>query len=139
MLAAAGGGTASPQADLTQITLQEHDQMAGSFELKTAGTDSFRFALKAGNHQIILTSQTYASKASALNGIESVRTNSPLEARYDRRTSKAGEPYFVLLAGNGQIIGQSEMYSSPAAMENGIQSVMRNGADSVLKDLTAEA
>lgn len=113
--------------------------MAGSFELKTSGTDSFRFVLKAGNYQVILTSQNYASKASALNGIESVRTNSPLDARFDRRTSKAGEPYFVLLAGNGQIIGQSEMYSSSAAMENGIQSVMRNGPDAVLKDLTAEA
>jgi hypothetical protein len=113
--------------------------MAGSFELKTSGTDSFRFVLKAGNYQVILTSQSYASKASALNGIESVRTNSPLEARFDRRTSKADEPYFVLLAGTGQVIGTSEMYSSTAAMENGIQSVMRNGPDAVLKDLTAEA
>jgi uncharacterized protein len=113
--------------------------MAGTFELKTAGQDQFRFSLKAGNHQIILTSQSYASKASALNGIESVRTNSQLEVRFDRRTSKAGEPYFVLTAGNGQIIGQSEMYSSAAAMENGIQSVTRNGADAALKDLTVEA
>jgi uncharacterized protein YegP (UPF0339 family) len=113
--------------------------MAGTFELKASGQDQFRFSLKAGNHQTILTSQSYASKPSALNGIESVRTNSQIEARFDRRTSKAGEPYFVLVAGNGQIIGQSEMYSSAAAMENGIQSVTRNGGDAVLKDLTAEA
>ena len=94
--------------------------------------------LKAGNHQVILSSQSYASHAAALGGIESVRTNAALPERFDRRESKAGEPYFVLTAGNGQIIGQSEMYSSAAAMENGIQSVTRNGADAVLKDLTAE-
>ncbi|MEX8495226.1 YegP family protein, partial [Sphaerotilus sp.] len=38
--------------------------MAGTFELKAAGQDQFRFSLKAGNHQTILTSQSYASKAS---------------------------------------------------------------------------
>lgn len=111
--------------------------MAGTFELKASGADQFRFSLKAGNHQIILVSQSYASKDSALNGIESVRTNSQVDGRFDRRTSKAGEPYFVLQAGNGQIIGTSEMYSSAAAMENGIKSVATNAPDAVLKDTTA--
>ena len=110
---------------------------AGRFELHPSGTGSFRFVLKAGNHQVILTSQSYASHAAALGGLESVRTNAALPERFDRRESKAGEPYFVLKAGNGQIIGQSEMYSSAAGMENGILSVARNAPEAELKDLSA--
>ncbi|MEN9367290.1 MAG: hypothetical protein RL489_1648 [Pseudomonadota bacterium] len=110
---------------------------AGRFELHPSGTGSFRFVLKAGNHQVILSSQSYASHAAALGGIESVRTNAALPERFDRRESKAGEPYFVLKAGNGQIIGQSEMYSSAAGMENGILSVARNAPEAELKDLSA--
>lgn len=110
---------------------------AGRFELHPSGTGSLRFVLKAGNHQVILTSQSYASHAAALGGIESVRTNAALPERFDRRESKAGEPYFVLKAGNGQIIGQSEMYLSAAGMENGILSVARNAPEAELKDLSA--
>ncbi len=110
---------------------------AGRFELHPSGTGSLRFVLKAGNHQVILTSQSYASHAAALGGIESVRTNAALPERFDRRESKAGEPYFVLKAGNGQIIGQSEMYSSAAGMENGMLSVARNAPEAELKDLSA--
>ena len=36
---------------------------------------------------------------------------------------------FDLLATNGQVIGTSEMYSSVAARENGIESVKKNAPD----------
>ncbi|MCW2801522.1 MAG: hypothetical protein JWQ70_2994 [Aeromicrobium sp.] len=49
--------------------------MAAKFELKKAKSGQYHFNLKAGNGQIIATSEMYESKASALNGIESVRTN----------------------------------------------------------------
>jgi uncharacterized protein YegP (UPF0339 family) len=49
--------------------------MAAKFELKKAKSGQFHFNLKAGNGQIIATSEMYESKAAALNGIESVRTN----------------------------------------------------------------
>jgi uncharacterized protein YegP (UPF0339 family) len=100
--------------------------MAGKFELKEAKDGQFYFNLKAANGQIILTSEMYKSKSSATNGIESVIKNAALDERFDRCESKKGEPYFVLLAANKQIIGQSEMYSSVAAMENGINSVKTN-------------
>ena len=66
------------------------------------------------------------AKAGATNGIESVRKNAPLDERFERKTSKADEPYFVLKADNGEVIGVSEMYSSKSAMENGIESVKKN-------------
>lgn len=51
--------------------------MAGTFEMWVDKAGEYRFNLKAANGQVIATSQGYSSKASALNGIESVKTNAP--------------------------------------------------------------
>jgi len=110
--------------------------MAGKFELKQAKNEQFYFNLKASNGQIILKSEMYKAKTGAKNGIESVKKNSASDERYDRRKSKKGDSYFVLLAANNQVIGQSEMYSSASAMENGIKSVKTNGPDAGVDDLT---
>lgn len=111
--------------------------MGAMYELKKSSDGQFMFNLKAGNGEVILTSERYTAKASAQNGIESVRVNSPDDGRYERKTSKADEPYFVLKAANGEIIGTSEMYSSKQAMENGIQSVRTNGPSAPVNDRTA--
>ncbi|HKP70683.1 MAG TPA: YegP family protein [Pyrinomonadaceae bacterium] len=111
--------------------------MAGKFELKTSVNGKFHFNLKAGNGQIILSSEMYESRSAAENGIESVKKNAADDARFERRTSAKGDPYFVLKAGNGQEIGRSEMYNSPGAMENGIESVKTNGPDAAIADATA--
>src|SRR5262245_16066188 len=100
--------------------------MAAKFVLKATDGGKFHFNLKAANGEVILSSQTYATKDGATGGIDSVKANAGTDERYDRRTSSAKEPYFVLLAANGQIIGTSEMYSSAAAMEKGIASVKAN-------------
>lgn len=110
--------------------------MAAKYDLKKSSNGKFMFNLKAGNGEVILTSEMYEAKAGAENGIESVKKNGPDENRYERRESKRGEPYFVLKAANGQIIGMSEMYSSKSAMENGIASVMKNSADARVDDQT---
>jgi len=101
----------------------------GKFEIKSSGSDKCMFNLKAGNGQVILTSQSYASMDSCKNGIESVRKNSQDDARFERKTAKDGSPFFSLTATNGQIIGKSEMYNSTSAMENGIASVAKNAPD----------
>lgn len=111
--------------------------MAGKFELKTSANGKFHFNLKAGNGQIILSSEMYETRSAAENGIESVKKNGGDEARYDRRTSAKGDPYFVLKASNGQEIGRSEMYTSESAMENGIASVKTNATDATIADATA--
>ena len=110
--------------------------MAGKFELKKAKDGQFYFNLKAANGQIILTSEMYKGRSGAENGIESVKKNSALDERYERRDSAKGEPYFVLLAANKQVIGQSQRYASTAARENGIVSVKNNGPGAGVDDLT---
>ncbi|PWF22767.1 YegP family protein [Corticimicrobacter populi] len=107
--------------------------MAGYFVLKSSG-DHFMFNLKAGNHETILTSQRYKSKAAAQGGIASVQKNAADDARYDRLVAKDGSPYFTLKAANGEVIGQSEMYSGTAARDKGIASVKANGATTDIRD-----
>jgi uncharacterized protein YegP (UPF0339 family) len=58
------------------------------------------------------------------------------ESRFEVLASKKGEPYFVLKAGNGEVIGRSETYSSDSACKNGIQSVMKNAPDAELVELS---
>ncbi|MDX1769859.1 MAG: YegP family protein [Arenibacter troitsensis] len=106
----------------------------GKFEIKKDKSGQFRFNLKASNGQIILGSEAYTTKAACDNGISSVRKNSQEDARYERNTAKDGSPYFNLKASNGQVIGKSEMYSSTAAMENGIASVKKNAPEAAIED-----
>lgn len=94
------------------------------------------FNLKASNGEIILTSEQYSNKDGARNGIESVRVNAVIDSRYERKNSTRMEPYFILKAGNGEPIGKSEMYSSVAARDNGIESVKQNAPSAVVEDLT---
>ena len=108
----------------------------GKFVVSIRNNGEFQFNLKAGNGQVILASQGYSSKTACLNGIESVRKNSQDDARFDRKESPNGKPYFNLTATNGQIIGTSEMYESVAARENGIESVKKNAPDSEVEDQT---
>lgn len=109
--------------------------MAGYFEIKPAAGSQFMFNLKAANHQVILSSERYASKAGAEGGIASVQKNATSDERYQRRTAKDNSPYFVLVATNGEVIGKSEMYSSTAAMEAGIASVKANAPGATTKVL----
>ena len=96
------------------------------------------FNLKAGNNEVILTSQMYESKASAETGIASVKENASLDERYERKTGSDGKRYFVLRAANKEVIGKSEMYASHAAMEKGVASVKKNAANAAIDDITAK-
>lgn len=109
--------------------------MPGFYHLKKNGLQ-YHFNLHADNHEIILTSETYVSKQGALNGISSCQVNSQDKARYDSRTSINNQPYFVLKAANGEVIGKSQMYSTTAARDNGIASCKTNGATTKIVDAT---
>ena len=108
--------------------------MAGWYELGSNDKGQFSFVLKAGNGEVILRSEQYESKASAENGIASVQSNSPVDARYDRKDASDGRSYFNLKAGNHQVIGTSQMYKTEAGRDNGIASVKTNGASTTVKE-----
>ena len=114
----------------------------GKFVIKEAKT-GFKFDLKAGNGEIIATSQVYSSEAACKNGVESVKnccvggiedqTVEGFEAvkhpKFEVYTDKAGEFRFRLKARNGEIIATSEGYKAKASCLNGIESVKKNAPD----------
>lgn len=110
--------------------------MSASFELFKDKSDEFRFRLKAGNGEIILASEGYKQRASAENGIESVRANAPDDDRYERKETRNDGHMFNLKATNGQVIGTSEVYTGTSGRDNGIESVKKNAPEAEVKDLT---
>ncbi|MCG7857700.1 YegP family protein [Flavihumibacter sediminis] len=98
----------------------------GKFATKTGNDGQFYFNLKADNGQVILTSEGYTTNTARDNGIESVKKNATDESRYEKLTSGNGKFYFNLKAGNGQVIGKSQMYETAASRDNGIDSVKTN-------------
>ena len=110
--------------------------MAGWYELTNSSDGQFRFVLKAGNAETILTSELYKTRASAENGISSVQNNCQADERYDRKESANNKFYFNLKAANHQIIGSSQMYATAASRDKGIESVKNNGTSETVKDLT---
>jgi uncharacterized protein YegP (UPF0339 family) len=57
-------------------------------------------------------------------------------ATFEIKEAKNGQYVFNLKAGNGEIIATSEMYTTKAAAQNGIESVRKNAGDAKVIDLT---
>lgn len=103
----------------------------------------FKFDLKAGNGEIIASSEVYKSKGSCMNGIKSVKANcvgavedqtvegcaTLKHPKFEVYLDKAGEYRFRLKARNGQIIAVGEGYKTKASCLNGIDSIKRNAPD----------
>ena len=120
----------------------------GKFIVKTTNT-GIKFDLKAGNGEVIATSEVYASKAACLNGIESVKTSCAggvedqtvegFEAvkhpKFEVYLDKGGEYRFRLKARNGEIIAVSEGYKAKASCLNGIESVKKNAPDAPTEEV----
>ncbi len=119
----------------------------GKFVIKQTKT-GIKFNLKAGNGEIIATSEVYTSEAACRKGIASVQRNAPIAAienqtvkdfakekhpKFEVYTDKAGEFRFRLKATNGQIIAASEGYKAMAGCMNGIESVKKNAVDAKIE------
>lgn len=120
----------------------------GKYVVKQTAT-GFTFRLKAGNGEIILTSEVYTSEKGCRNGIESIRKNAPVakvedqttegfekqtNPKFEVYTDKKGETRFRLKATNGEIIGASEGYASKPSCKNGIESVRKNADSPVVEE-----
>ncbi|MGN1339148.1 MAG: YegP family protein [Oscillospiraceae bacterium] len=123
----------------------------GKFVIKPAKSGGYVFNLKAGNGEVIATSEVYNSLDACKNGVQSVKTNAPEAAledqtaegfateknpKFEMYTDKAGEFRFRLKAKNGQIIATGEGYKAKAGCKNGIESIRKNApeADVVVEE-----
>ena len=117
--------------------LQSRDTLApvaAKFTISKGRNAKYYFNLKGPNGEIILASQGYAGRDGCRKGIESVRTNSRVQARFEAKTSKRGQSYFVLKAKNGQVVGQSQMYKTERSCTKGMQSVRKNARTAKLAE-----
>jgi uncharacterized protein YegP (UPF0339 family) len=106
------------------------------FEVYQSGKkEEFRFRLKADNGQTILSSEGYTTKASCLNGIESVKKNAADPKRVTKTQTPTKMYRFSITAGNNQIIGTSQNYKSLSGCTNGIESVKNNAAKAEIKEV----
>ena len=106
------------------------------FEVYQSGKkEEFRFRLKADNGQIILSSEGYTSKASCLNGVESVKKNSTDAKRFTKTKTPTNMFRFSISAANSQIIGTSQNYKSESGRDNGVESVISNAAKAEIKEV----
>lgn len=115
----------------------------GKFVMKETNSGGFKFDLKAGNGEVIATSQVYKSEASCKAGIESVRNNASAAVedqtvenfevlkhpKYEVYADKADEFRFRLKAKNGEIIATSEGYKAKKSAFNGIESIKKNAPE----------
>ena len=121
----------------------------GKFVVKQVKT-GVMFNLKAGNGEVIATSEVYSSEAACMKGIESVRKNA-VEAKLEDQTvenyeavtnpkfevymDKAGEFRFRLKAKNGEIVAVGEGYKAKASCLNGIDSIRRNAPEAPVEKI----
>ncbi len=121
----------------------------GKFVIRRTNT-GVKFDLKAGNGEVIATSEVYKAEKSCRAGIASVVKNAPVAAvedqtvegwakekcpKFEVYNDKAGEFRFRLKATNGQIIATSEGYTGKAGCLNGIESVKKNAVDAKIEEV----
>ena len=115
----------------------------GKFVIKPA-KNGFMFNLKAGNGEVIATSEVYTTMDACKNGVASVAKNAPIAAiedqtkadfetqknpKFEVYADKRGEFRFRLKAANGQIIAVGEGYKAKASCLNGIKSIVKNAPE----------
>lgn len=96
------------------------------FELYKDSEGFYRFKLKAGNGQIILTSEANETKCNCKIGIQAVINNCQNKENYEIFESKNSNSFFNLRSSNDKIIGKSRLYSSKRGLEYGISFVKKN-------------
>jgi uncharacterized protein len=104
------------------------------FVIQTSTDHHIYFTLRASNHEVVLTSETYTSIGAAHKGIEAVRTAASSLDNFLCRDATNGQPYFVLLAANHELIGTSELYSSNKERDKGIVACQRAARDEQVVD-----
>ena len=124
----------------------------GKFVIKTVPS-GMKFDLKAGNGEVIATSEVYTTKAACKSGVISVKKNAPVahiedqteegykkekHPKFEVYQDKAGEYRFRLKATNGQAIAASEGYKTKTSCLNGIESVKKNAPEAEVVEVRAE-
>ncbi len=101
---------------------------------QSTANSEFYFRLKAGNGEIILSSEGYTTKQNCGIGIASVKEHALNDNNYERKDANQNHT-FNLKATNGEIVGRSQNYSSSSARDNGITAVKREAPTAAVEEV----
>jgi uncharacterized protein YegP (UPF0339 family) len=144
----ASEGYATSQGALAAVaSVQTNGVNEARYELRTAADGSSYFLLKAANGAVIAHSELYVSAANAQRAITAVSSiiktavvAGPIAigaAKAETFKGLDGKYYFHVRAVNGEIVLQSQAYSTKAGATGGIASVQSNGANPARYELRA--
>lgn len=117
---------------------------ASAFKVLATDDGEAYFNLVAANNEVLATSETYASKSNATRAIDAVvrviasasTAAADPGAKFETFKGEDSKFYFHLRADNGQIVLQSQGYSSKSAADKGTASVKQNGVDASSFDIS---
>lgn len=120
--------------------------MPHKFKIVSRANDQFGVQF-VYNSEIIFWSESYKSKSSATNCIESLKKNAPdaptadltkdEDAKgyhFEIAASKDGQTYVRFVASNGETMVRTETYTSKSSSKNAIASLQKNGPDAEVSD-----
>ena len=126
-------------------SVKKNGLVKGNYQLLSAANGESYFNLvSADNGQIVGTSETYATKSNATRAIKTTMallqkpTDKPAptgEPKFETFTGQDKGQYFRLRAANGEIVLQSEGYSSKSAAEAGIDAVSEHGVEATAYEI----
>ena len=96
---------------------------------KSEAKEPFSFIFVNAEGKTIVKSENYAQKASAKNGIESVKKNCQEDARYEFKESTNGKFFFNIKSTNGQVVGTSALFANEDERSAAITELKANAAN----------
>jgi uncharacterized protein YegP (UPF0339 family) len=146
----ASQGYASQQSALDGVASVRANAVSAQRYLQREASDGSRyFVVTATNGQIIAISEMYATAANAERGaatVQKIVTNivstgaaAQIDTRFEIFKGLDGKFYFHLKAHNGQIVLQSQGYTTKTSATNGVASVKTNGANAARFEVRAAA
>lgn len=106
------------------------------FVISRSTNAQYYFTFHGDNGERMLLSEMYVTKQSAINGAGAAKAASPYDKNYSRLTANNNQPYFLLKAENGQVLGVSETYSSAYARDAAIDTMKRTAPSAPVVDNT---
>ncbi len=106
------------------------------FVLRKSEADSpFSFVFQGKDDKMVLKSESYKQKTSAVNGIESVKKNCVEDDRYEFKLSKANKHYFNIKSTNGQIVATSAFFDTESEAKEAVSYLKRYCKNAETKEL----
>ena len=94
-------------------------------EIKQQNDNTYQFELKTSTGQLLLSSIPFPNEEVTKKKVEELHPLMSKQTSFERRTDHSGKFHFNLKDANGSVIGNSQLYSSEAGMENGIKNLRK--------------